>query len=274
MRLRVALVGHRELGLLAQERGDLRLVDLRARLGELVGVALVVAHAHQRDPAGVGAQQLRDGGHAGLERLHGGLDLLAVDRRLRDGELRLGEDVRHLADEVGDALRVDRGERDARDAVFGGEPVEVDPQPAPFRDVHHVDGDRHGDAHVGELAGEEEVALEVGGVDDVHDEVGFAREQEVDGGALVLGVGEERVGAGQVDHADVAAAQLEVALLLLDGDAGPVAHALARAGEGVEQRRLPAVGVAGDRDGENLVGGHLILFSFRTSPSFRRRESL
>ena len=51
-----------------------------------------------------------------------------------------------------------------------------------------------------------------------------------------------------------AVGELAAAGLLLDGDAGVVGDLLAQAGEGVEDRRLAAVGIAGQRDGERRLG--------------------
>ena len=117
-----------------------------------------------------------------------------------------------------------------------------------LEDVHHVDGDEHGDAELDELRGEVEVALEVGAVDDVQDGVGTLVGKVVAGHDLLERVGGERIDAGQVRDGHVRMS-LELAVLLLDRDAGPVAHVLVRAGEGIEQGRLSAVGVAREGDG-------------------------
>ena len=52
-------------------------------------------------------------------------------------------------------------------------------------------------------------------------------------------------------------AQLQLALLRLDGDAGVVADALVHAGQGVEQRGLAGVGVADECDGGSANGDHV-----------------
>ena len=51
--------------------------------------------------------------------------------------------------------------------------------------IHHVDGHDHGDAQLGELGGEVEVALQVGAVDDVEDGVGALHDQVVAGHHLL-----------------------------------------------------------------------------------------
>lgn len=42
------------------------------------------------------------------------------------------------------------------------------------RQVHHVDGNHHGNAHFNQLRREVQVAFEVGGVNDVDDDLCFA----------------------------------------------------------------------------------------------------
>ncbi len=109
--------------------------------------------------------------------------------------------------------------------------------------VHHVDGDHHGDAQLGQLRGQVQVALQVGAVDDVQDGVGALGDQVVTGYDFLQRVGGQRVNTGQV-HDDDVVMLLETAFLLFHGDAGPVADELVGTGQGIEQRRFTAVGVA------------------------------
>ena len=129
--------------------------------------------------------------------------------------------------------------------------------------IHHVDGDDHGDAQLGQLGGEVQVALQVGAVDDVQDGVGPLTDQVVTGYNFFQGVGRQGVDARQV-HDDDVVVLLQLAFLFLYGDAGPVAHKLVGTGQGVEQSRFTAVGVA--RQGNLDLLFHIIApFGFELS---------
>ena len=121
---------------------------------------------------------------------------------------------------------------------------------APLQLVHQVQGDDHGALQFHQLQGEIEVALDVGGVDDVQNHVRRVLGDEVAGDVFLDGIGRERIDAGQIDQSGFLALQVKARLLALHGDAGPVAHVLVGAGEGVEQRGLAAVGVARQGDGD------------------------
>ena len=113
--------------------------------------------------------------------------------------------------------------------------------------VHHVDGDDHGNAQLGELGGQVQVALQVRAIDDVQDGIGALLDQVVTGHHLLQRVGGQGVDAGQVHDGHIIML-LQLALFLLHGNAGPVAHELVRAGQRVEQGGLAGVGVACQRD--------------------------
>ena len=136
------------------------------------------------------------------------------------------------------------GDGDDRHPQRPGQARHVDFVPVLEHLVHKVQGDDHGALQLQELGGEVEVALDIGGVDDVDDGVRALAHDEVPGHDFLHGVGGQRVDAGQVHHGDVLAVHLGPALLLLHRHARPVAHVLVGAGEGVEQRGLAAVGVA------------------------------
>ena len=126
--------------------------------------------------------------------------------------------------------------------------------------VHHIQGDDHGDADLHQLGGEVEVALQVGGVHDVQHHVGALIDQIVPGDDLLQRVGGEGIDARQVGHDDVLLVA-DAAFLFLNGDAGPVAHILLGTGQGVEQGRLAAVGVAGKRNANLFVHTAFLLYS-------------
>ena len=124
--------------------------------------------------------------------------------------------------------------------------------------VHHVDGDNHGDAQLGQLGGQVQVTLQVRTVDDVQDGVGALGDQVVTGDHFLQGVGGQGVDTGQVHDGHVIVL-LQLALFLLHRNAGPVAHELVGAGQRVEQGGLARVGVTCQRD--------LYLFFHSVSPS-------
>ena len=116
---------------------------------------------------------------------------------------------------------------------------------APFRrHVHHVEGNDHGQAHLQQLAGEIEVALDIGGVNDVHNQCGLPRQQEISGDLLVQAGGGQAVYSRGVDHFHREVVESVGAGFAVHGDAGPVADPLPGAGQAVEQCGFTAVGVA------------------------------
>ena len=150
------------------------------------------------------------------------------------------------------ALALQRGNLDHLAAKLTGQLGEVDLVAVLADDVHHVHGHDHRNAQLGQLRGQVQVALQVGAVDQVQDDVRTLADQVVTGDDLLQRIGRQRINTGKVGH-DGVVMLLETALLLLDGDARPVADKLVGAGERVEQRRLAAVRVARQR---NSDGGH------------------
>src|SRR5208337_347099 len=92
----------------------------------------------------------------------------------------------------------------------------VDPDALGRGLVAHIEGADYRDPQFLELKAEEEVALEVGRVEDVDDEVRLLVEDEIAGDDFVDGIGGEAVDAGQVDEAVLAALPEARALELLD----------------------------------------------------------
>ena len=126
---------------------------------------------------------------------------------------------------VHDAVALERGDLDDLAANLTGELLDVDLITVLADDIHHVDGDDHGDAELSELGGEIQITLEVRAVDDVQDRVGTLGDQVVTGDDLLKRVGGQRINAGQI-HDDHIIMLFQSALLLFHGDAGPVADKL------------------------------------------------
>ena len=144
---------------------------------------------------------------------------------------------------VHDAVTLQGGDLHHLAAQLAAELSHVDLVAVLADHIHHVDGDDHRDTQLGKLGGEVEVALQVGAVDDVQNGVGPFSHQIVTGHYLFQGVGGQGIDAGKV-HDDYIVMLFQLAFLFLHGDAGPVAHELVGTGQGVEQGRLTAVGVA------------------------------
>ena len=147
-------------------------------------------------------------------------------------------------------VALQRGDLHDLAAQLTGQLRDVDLVAVLADDVHHVDGDDHGDAQLGELRGEIKVTLKVGAVDDVQNGIGALADQVVPGYDFLQRVGRQRVNAGQVGDDDIVML-LELAFLLLDRDARPVADELVGAGQSVEQGGLAAVRVARKGDAAN-----------------------
>ena len=240
------------------------------RLGVVVQLLLAVLHVlvHVRERVRV-ERELREDLLVALEHL----DRVPADLRLRDELLdRLldvrervldaaREDVRRLAGLVcarrldrgvgrlADALALERGDLDDLAAELLRELAQVDPVAVLADDVDHVHRHDDRDAERHQLGGEVEVALDVRAIDDVEDRVRLLLHEVFARDDLLQRIRRERVDAGQVLDDDVPVA-LQAAVLLLDRHAWPVADVLVRAGERIEQRRLAAVRVPRERDGD------------------------
>ena len=230
----VGAVGVGDLAQLARaHRGHHRAV----RVEQALGHPAAVRHRRERR-----LDRLRQRGHRPLD-----------GRRVPDEPERGGADLARR-DPVGgveqlvDAHPVPRRAGDHRHPQFLLQPGRVDGDAVPAGLVHQVQEHHHpvGDAQY--LQHEVQVALETGGVDHHHGDVGAPEEQEVARHLLVRAPRLQRVGARQVDELDARAAVGEGALGPHDGLARPVAGVLPQAGEGVEDGALADVGVAGEGD--------------------------
>ena len=150
------------------------------------------------------------------------------------------------------------------DAEFFREQGGVEPDAGGFRGIHHVEGDHGGQAEFDDVEGEDEVALEIRGIDDADCEVGcggggvFAP-KDVDGDLLIGRAGRERVATGEVEHAEFAAVWGEhFTVAQVHCDAGVVAGFFPGSGEGVEQRGFSRIRVS--HEGKHRYG---LLFGHR-----------
>ena len=125
------------------------------------------------------------GGKAG--RVAGGLGVVlndvcdrvdgAVDSALAEvhflGGLFVVDGLDDDVQQVGDAFPFGGGDRDDRDTQPLRELFDVDAVAAGAHLVHHIQRQDHRDVQLHQLQGQVEVALQVGGVDDVDDGVGM-----------------------------------------------------------------------------------------------------
>ena len=137
--------------------------------------------------------------------------VLDVVQNVLDGGVELV--LRHLAlgssglldllKELGDALILKGRDHHDRAAELLGKLVRVDLVAVLLDQVGHVEGNDHGQAGLDNLKRQVQVTLEVGGIDNLDDNIGLAA-HEVVARALLLGaVGGKRVDAGEVRDGNV-----------------------------------------------------------------------
>ena len=220
-------------------------------------VARALGEVHELGCIGVALEEL-DRVVAALMRGHRAGELaLDVVEDVFDSRVKL---VRHLAgnaarcllglgDKVVESAVLERRNHDDRAPEALGKRLGIDLVAVLLHEVGHVERHDHGHARLDNLEREVQVAPEVGGINDLDDHIGLAAHEVVARDALLGAVGAERVDAGKVgdDHALVGG---ELGLLLLDRNAGPVAHIAVLARDLIEQCGLTAVGVTCQRDME------------------------
>ena len=129
---------------------------------------------------------------------------------------------------------------DHRAAQFPGQGRRVDHRPLFFVDVAFIQRHYHGDPQLQQLRGKKQAAAQVRGVHDIDDHIGGFLLDIAAGDALLRCEGRHGIGPGQIDRDQ----GLLSGIGLLHGHAGPVAHPLAAAGQGVIHGRFSAVGIA------------------------------
>ena len=174
------------------------------------------------------------------------------------GSRRLGLAPQGLAEHV-QSFAFARHHGNHRNTQRLGQGLGVDLVPLIAGDVDHVENQQRRVSQFDDLGREVEVALEVGGIGDDHDQirrghVGHALEQDVAGDLLVGGLRTQGISSREIQNGDrmEGVGSGEGAFFSLHRDPGVVADAGAKAGQGIEQRGLAAVRVAGKDDGEGL----------------------
>ena len=111
--------------------------------------------------------------------------------------------------QLGQTLFADSHQRHDRTAERLAQRRGVDLDAALARDVHHVERDQDGHAHLQQLHGQIEMTLQIAGIEHVDDEISLAPEQIVARDHLVERAGVERVDPRQVDHPHLASVELQ-----------------------------------------------------------------
>ena len=174
------------------------------------------------------------------------LDLVGEADLRRSGNTLLAEFYRGLHKLIHAAALERRGGND-RATELAGKLVDVDLVAVLLDEVHHVEGDDHRQAQFENLRGQIQVALQVGRVDQVDDDVRVAIEKIVASDDFLRRIRRERIDAGEVGNRDILVLGV-LAFLLFNSNARPVANVLVGAGQVVEHGRLAAVRVAGKRN--------------------------
>ncbi len=163
-------------------------------------------------------------------------------RRCRQGREDRGGEAR-------DALALARVDRDDGNPRGRRDVRRIEREPAVARDVGHRDSGDDGAAGVDDLREEVEGSRQGRGVeDDERDGRRVRSRQGVGDRALIEGTGVEAVGPGKVGYAEGGAVGRPRADGDLEGGSGRIDRALSRAGQRVEERGLPDVGIADQED--------------------------
>ena len=129
-----------------------------------------------------------------------------------------------------------------------GEQIAIDLHPQLARLVGHVEIEREGDSHLGELRRDEERATQVLGVGDLHHGLGGLIEEDIAGDPLVLRHRHQTVHARGVDDLRGLAVNPGLAPSHGDGGARIVGDGDVATGEKSEDDALADVGIADQHD--------------------------
>ena len=176
--------------------------------------------------------------------------------------LAIAGDVHGVLHELADAFVLCRRDGHHGHAELALEQVDVDGAAIGRDLVHHVKGDDHRPIELHELEREVEVALDIGGVDDVDHRVGLRLENKLAAHNFLARIRRERVNAGKIGYRRLGMIA-NLAILAIDRHAGEVAHVLVGAGKAVEERGLAAILVAGKGKGDGRALGHRLFCTAR-----------
>ena len=178
--------------------------------------------------------------------MHGAVMIQGIAEVLTAGALLVAGHMDGMIHQLADALALQSGDWHHRD-----------PQPLfQFVDqhgtavlpdfIHHVQSQNHRNVQLHQLHGQIEVALNVGGIHNVDDALGFLLQNKPAGHQLLTGVRRHGIDSGKIRDQGVLLAANN-AVLAIHGDTGEVSHMLVGAGQLVKQGRLAAVLVSCQR---------------------------
>ena len=153
--------------------------------------------------------------------------------------------VQGMINQLADALVAGSANGDNGHAQQALEQVDVHGATVGRHLVHHVERDDHGAIELHKLQRQIQIALDVGGVNDIDDGVGMLIQDKLAAHDLLTRVRRQRVNAGQVGNARLGVVT-NGTVFAVDRYAGKVADVLVGARKLVEQRGLTAVLVAGE----------------------------
>ena len=151
--------------------------------------------------------------------------------------LRRGNDARQELEDGRHAFALPRAGKHHRRAELFFERGHIQIAAAAPQLIGHIQDDQRGGAERQDRCGQHQVPLQVGGIEQQQDGVGFGRIralplEHIVRHLLVFRSRREAVDAGQVDNGDLAAiGELRHAGVLLHGDAGEIGYLLAQSGE-------------------------------------------
>ena len=163
--------------------------------------------------------------------------------------LTIARDVHGVLHELADAFVLCRRDGNHGHTELAFEQVDVDGAAIGRDLVHHVKSDDHRSIEFHKLEREVEVALDIGGIDDIDHRIGLRIENKLAAYDLLSRIRRERVDAGQVGDRRLGVVA-DLAIFTIDRHAREIAHMLVGARKAVEQRCLAAVLVAGKGKGD------------------------
>ena len=149
--------------------------------------------------------------------------------------------------------------------------------------VIHIQGHHHTKVHVDQLCRKVEIALKVGCIHDIHDDIRHLLDEILTDIEFFRTIGRKRICARQIDQQELISAVLECTFLRIDCDAAVVAHMLMTSRRHIEERGLSAVRITHKSDPNDLSalgseGRHLPfevgLISLESRQRLDRREQL
>ena len=118
--------------------------------------------------------------------------------------------------------------------------------------VDHIQCDDEGNPQFLELHGQIEIPVQVGGIHNVHNQVRPFVDQIIPGDDLLQGIGSEGIGAREINDFNLITLVMDLPEFLFHCDAGVIGNVLSGPCDGIENSRLPRIGISGKGYGNLL----------------------